>query len=260
MDTGQGNGTDQTLSKSQRKRQRRSLSKGERQRRAREKAEAAVKAAALVPKPDRPAPETYEAPAAADGENVIHETGITGRPIALKLDTLHKLRRTNKITHKLYNAGEAYLGVVQTYYDLSSGLCRLSDEAPNASGNADPIRLYVKGRRSYVPTQRPRNVSSPKSSFDGWTKDRSTALKAMHRVRTALKFVDGEALRVLYALVIHPSDPHRRPTTLRAYVLQRFGYRNQRIEDHVIECLKEALGALYDEFGEIQELEFDQVA
>ncbi len=193
--------------------------------------------------------EVYQRPE-LKGPDEVHIQGLSGKTTIRNLQTLDKLQREGKISGKLFSAGELYLGIVERFYAQTSPFASLSDEAPNAGGNTDPIRLYTKGRRSYRSTQRPRNVVRPRSSFDGWTSARSDALKAMHRLRTAIKYIDGEALRALYALVIHPSDPHRLPTTLRAYTIHRYGYRDSRLEARVVQSLVDALSQLHEEYGE----------
>jgi hypothetical protein len=172
------------------------------------------------------------------------------QPVIRRLQTLDKLARDGDISDAQYKSGELYLGIVQTFYEVTSGFARASDASPHAGSDNDPIRLYIKGRRRYVATQRPRNVVRPKTNFDGWTVPRSNALKAMHRLRTCLRNIDGESLRALYALIIHPSDPNRLPTTLRAYTIQQHGYRNQRLEGQVLLSLCGALDDLHQEYGE----------
>jgi len=191
----------------------------------------------------------HTAPAPADGENVVHQQGISGRPVAVRLDQLAKLERAGRITADQHSAGVAYLAIVQAYYVSKSGIARSDMEAGGNLRAADPIRLYVKGRRKYVSTQKPRIIAAPRSSFDGWSGARSDAMQALGRVRIALRGLDGNALRALYALVIHINAPDKRPATLRAYVISQYGYRNQLTEDEIVSRLKRALDALWKEFG-----------
>ena len=207
---------------------------------------------ASAPKAEQPTTrrkqaEEYVPPAAADGENIVHEQGKTGRPIAVRLDPLMKLRRAGKITEDQYRAGEAYLAVVQAYYVGGSGLFRSDVENMGQMRGGDPIRLYVKGRRKYVSTQKPRIIAAPRTSFDGWSGARSDAMDALTRIKRALRPVSAPALLTLYALVIHPNAPDKRSTTLRAYVASQYGYRNQYSEERIIDLLREALNALWKE-------------
>jgi len=191
--------------------------------------------------------EEYVQPAPADGENIIHEQGKTGRPIAVRLDPLMKLRRAGRITEDEYRAGEAYLAVVQAYYAAGSGLFRSDVEHAVSTSGGDPIRLYGKGRRKYVSTQKPRIIAAPRTSFDGWSGARTDAMDALTRIKRALRPVSAPALLTLYALVIHPNAPDKRSTTLRAYVEKQYGYRNQYSEERIVILLREALNALWKE-------------
>lgn len=73
-------------------------------------------------------------------------------------------------------------------------------------------------------------------------------MEAMGRVRRALRLTDSEAIRVLYALVIHPAAPDKRPTTLREYVLRQYGYQTQSVQDRIVALLRQALADLCREF------------
>jgi hypothetical protein len=193
--------------------------------------------------------EVYEAPKPQGPDEVV-VTGNSGRSVIKKIDAIDRLSDAGEITGAQAGAAVDMLRVVNQYYAAASGLSRLSDEAPSAVGNSDPIRLYAKARRVYMPTQRPRNVISPKSSFDGWSAKRSNALKEMHRLRACLKNVPGESLRVLYALVIHPSDPHKRNLSLAAYMIKAYGYKNGKLQRRVVQALAVALDAIHNEYGE----------
>ena len=195
------------------------------------------------------AQEVYKRPE-LKGPDEVHEQGLTGKTVIRRLDTLGKLMRDGKISPAQYCAGRDYLSIVENYYANASGLSRLSEEAPHAGGSRDPIRLYAKARRVYVATQRPRNVSRTRTSFDGWTTQRSDALKAMHRLRLVLGMVDGEALRALYAMVIHPSDPNKRNLSVAAYTIRIYGDKNAKRCGAVIAALASALDTIHNEYGE----------
>lgn len=196
-------------------------------------------------------PDEYVTPIPANGDTIVHDQGQTGRPIAVRLDPLMKLRRAGRITEDQYKAGQAYLAIVQAFFVAKSGLSRIEAEATGSVRNGDPIRLYVKGRRTYVSTQKPRIIAAPRTSFDGWSGARFDAMEAMKRVRRALARLEAEPLLALYALVIHPNMPDRRPTTLRAYVMRQYGYRNQHSEDAIVVRLQEALNGLWRELGNV---------
>lgn len=209
--------------------------------------------------PQRKAKDEYLAPAPADGETIVHKQGKSGRAIAVRLDPLMKLADADRITPDERAAGEAFLAIVQAFFVTKSSLSRIENEATAPLRSGDPIRLYAKGRRTYVSTQRPRIISAPRSSSDGWSDARLTAMDAVGRCRKALRNVDGDALRALYALVIHPNKPDQRPTTLRAYVISQYGYRNQHVEDAIVARLRVALAALHKGLG-IQSGEIKQAA
>lgn len=196
---------------------------------------------ARLEKKPKPAPENPD---------VVTWNDVYSRSTTRRLETLDKLKADGKINAQLYCAGMDYLRIVETFYTATSSLSRLSEEAPHAGGDNDPIKRYTKGRRVYIPTQRPRNVARTRTSFDGWSATRCDALGEMKRLRMVLGQIDGEALLALYALVIHPSKPGERPESLRAYVVRRYGYRNQRTEDRVTQALAVSLTALHHEYGE----------
>lgn len=193
--------------------------------------------------------EVYKRPE-LKGPDEIHEQGLTGKTIVRRLDTLGKLMRDGKLTAAQYCAGRDYLSIVENYYANASGLSRLSEEAPHAGGNGDPIRLYAKARRIYVPTQRPRNVSRTRTGFDGWSAERSDALEDMHRLRAVLGMIDGEALLALYGLVIHPTAPEKRCLSISAYSKKRYGHDNARAMTRTVQQLAAALAILHKEYGE----------
>ena len=128
-----------------------------------------------------------------------------------------------------------------------------SREAPHAGGDNDPIKRYAKGRKVYIPTQRPRNVGRSRTSFDGWSPARCDALGQMKRLRRVLGTIPGPALLTLYALVIHPSQPDVRALSLSAYCKRRHGHDNARAMAAVLRDLSDALTILHGEYGERME-------
>jgi hypothetical protein len=193
--------------------------------------------------------EIYQTPK-PQGPDEIVITGNSGRGVIKKIDAIDRLLNAGEITGAQAGAAVDMLRIVNDYYAAASGLSKLSEEAPNTGSDTDPIRLYAKARRVYMPTQRPRNVIRVKTSFDGWSSRRSKALKKMHRLRTCLKNVPSESLRVLYALVIHPSDPHKRNLSLAAYMIKAYGYKNGKLQGRVVQALAVALDAIHNEYGE----------
>jgi hypothetical protein len=187
---------------------------------------------------------------AAEAKEVTSWDGQTLGYASRRLDTLSRLMRDGKITAPMYCAGQLYLSIVESYYASASGLSRLSDEAPHSGGSYDPIQLYTKGRTVYRPTQRPRNVVRPKTSFDGWTVVRCDALQDMKRLRSTLQSLPAESLLALYALVIHPSDPNKRSLSLAAYTIKRYGDKNAKRCAAVTQSLACALDTLHKEYGE----------
>ncbi len=205
-------------------------------------------------------PEIYQQPKAT-GPDQVQEVGNTGRTVIRHLTTLEKLYRDGKVSGVHFTAGLDAVDAVHGFYGATSGMDRLSEEAPSAGGDTDPIRLYAKARaakydektglvKGYIPTQRPRNVSRAKSSFDGWNNRKLNALKTMHRLRTALRPLPAEALLAFYGLVIHPSDPGKRSLSLSAYAKKRYGHDNARITVRVLADLAVALEAVHREYGD----------
>jgi len=204
---------------------------------------------AAMPKP-APAPrEEFVKPEVRHADDTIIP-GLTGRGTVKRLDTLDKLLGAGKINHVQYSAGMDYLRIVENFYSANSGLARISEEAPNAGGNNDPIRLYAKARRVYMPTQKPRNVSRTRTSFDGISGSRAQAIDAKRQLMRVLSMVEGEGLLALYALVIHPSAPAKRQESLSAYTRRRYGFWDRRYGDKVIRHLVVALDVLHNEYGE----------
>lgn len=199
--------------------------------------------------------EIYQRPK-LKGEDEVHVQGVTGKTTIKRIDALDRLLASGEVTGQEFCAALDMLRIVSDYYTAASGLCRLSEEAPNAGSNTDPIRLYAKGRRVYMPTQKPRNVSHTRTGFDGWNTRKSDALAEMHRLRASLRMVPPESLRILYALVIHPSDPHKRNVTLTAYMLKAYGYKGGKAQVRAVRELRVALGTLHKELGE----RFEQAA
>lgn len=193
--------------------------------------------------------EIYQRPK-VDGVNTVHVQGLTGKTTSLRLDTLGKLLRGGKITHVHFSAGMDYLRIVENFYSANSGLARIAEEAPNAGGNTDPIRLYTKARCVYMPTQKPRNVSRCRASFDGISTPRAMAIDDKRRLMRVLSGIEAESLLALYALIIHPSCPSKRAESLSAYTRRRYGFWDRRYGDKVVQHLVGALDTLHKEYGE----------
>jgi hypothetical protein len=143
-----------------------------------------------------------------------------------------------------------YLRIVESFYSSNSGLSRISEEAPNAVGNADPIRLYAKGRRVYTPTQKPRNVSRVPTAFDGISSSKAKAIDEKRHLMRVLSTIDPESLLALYGLVIHPSLPSKRCLSVSAYSKHRYGHDNTRAMGRTLQHLVVALTTLHNEYGE----------
>jgi len=193
--------------------------------------------------------EVYQRPK-LKSDDEVHVQGVTGKTTVKRIDALDRLLAAGEITGQEFCAGIDMLRIVQDYYTTASGLSRVSEEAPQAGGNNDPIRLYAKARRVYMPTQRPRNVSHTRTGFDGWNTRKSDALSEIHRLRAALRMIPAESLRVLYALVIHPGDPHRRNISMTAYMLKAYGYKGGKCQARVTGHLRIALATIHKELGE----------
>lgn len=179
-----------------------------------------------------------------------------------RMDTVRRLEKEGAISPKQKIAAQNYRAVIETYFVVASGMAKLSEESVIVGGDGDPIRLYAKGRRTYRATQKPRNVSRPKTSFDGWSVDRSNALKMMHRLRIVLAGIDPAARKALYALVLSPDAHDRRPTSLSAYCVKCFGSRNMPRMAEIVSDLQRALTELVREGVDLwnQEIEFEEAA
>lgn len=193
--------------------------------------------------------EVYEKPEIKHVDDTIIP-GLSGRGAILRMDTLGKLLRDGKINHTHYSAGLDYLRIVENFYSANSGLARISEEAPNAGGNSDPIRLYAKGRRVYAPTQKPRNVSRAATAFDGISSSRANAIDEKRRLMRVLGTIESESLLALYGLVIHPSLPAKRGMSVSAYSKHRYGHDNSRATARTLQHLVAALTVLHHEYGE----------
>ena len=79
---------------------------------------------------------------------------------------------------------------------------------------------------------------------------KSDALSEIHRLRAALRIIPPESLRVLYALVIHPGDPHKRNISMTAYMLKAYGYKGGKCQAIVTGHLRVALATIHKELGE----------
>lgn len=205
--------------------------------------------------------EVYQRPKLKN-EDEVHVQGVTGKTTIKRIDALDRLLASGEITGQEFCAALDMMRIVSDYYTSASGLSRVSEEAPNAGSSTDPIRRYVKARAArevngkvvgYIPTQKPRNVSRTRASFDGWNTRKSDALAEMHRLRAVLRMIPPESLRVLYALVIHPGDPHKRNITLTAYMLKAYGYKGGKCQMRVVGHLRVALATLHKELGERME-------
>lgn len=193
--------------------------------------------------------EVYQRPK-VDGVNTVHVQGLTGKTTSLRLDTLGKLLRDGKITHVHFSAGMDYLRIVESFYSANSGLARIAEEAPQAGGSNDPIRLYTKARRVYMPTQKPRNVSRCKTAFDGISATKARAIDEKRRLMRILGTIEAESLLALYGLIIHPASPNLRCLSVSAYSKKRYGYDNSRAMARTIHHLADALDTLHKEYGE----------
>lgn len=204
---------------------------------------------AALPKPAPVAREVYEKPEIKHADDTIIP-GLSGKGAVLRMDTLGKLLRDGKINHTHYSAGLDYLRIVENFYSSNSGLARISEEAPNAGGNADPIRLYAKARRVYASTQKPRNVSRAPTAFDGISSSKAQAIDEKRRLMRVLSTIDPESLLALYGLVIHPSLPSKRCLSVSAYSKHRYGHDNTRAMGRTLQHLVVALTTLHNEYGE----------
>lgn len=198
------------------------------------------------------------------GPDEKHVVGKTGRTTKMRMDTLERLLnatddkgnaapRISKVDH---DAGKLYVAIVQRFYADTSAFSRLSDEAPRAGADGDPIRLYVKGRRVYKPTQKPRNVARARTGFDGWTVARCNALQEMRSLRRTIARMDPEARKALFALTIDADEPGKDALSVAAYSRRRFGYQNAKTDEKVIAYLKDALAIIFTDYGEV--IEYDE--
>lgn len=195
---------------------------------------------AQEPKPEPKAPEEFVAPEIRHEDDRIIP-GLTGRGTVLRLDTLAKLLEGGKISHVQYSAGRDYLGIVENYFANASGLAKLSDEAGRVGGDGDPIRRYIRGRREYLSTQRPRNPPTVRAHSDGWTGTKLAAMEEFSRMARLVAGLPRDPQTALCLLVVDPTRPDLAPLSMGAACARLFGNSGTASYTRLTRWLREAL-------------------
>ena len=195
---------------------------------------------AQAPKPEPPPREEFIAPEVRHEDDRIIP-GLTGRGAIQRLDTLGKLWEAGKITGPQYSAGRDYLAIVEDYFACASGLAKLSEEAGRVGGASDPIRLYIKGRRQYVPTQRPRNPSPARSHSDGWTEAKFRAMGKFSRMARLVEGLQRDPRAALCLLVVDPDRPDVPAASMASATRRLFGNSGTEAYARLTRWLCEAL-------------------
>lgn len=219
---------------------------------------------AAMPKPEPKAREEY-IPAEAKHADDHIIPGKSGRGAVLRIDNLQKLSGSGRITKVQADAGLNLIKIVSDFYTKTSPFARESDMARQLGGDGDPIRLYLKARRKYVPTQRPRSPSSDRSHNDGWTGPKFMAMADFAQVSKFMERLSEDQRDAIQFLIIDPLRPYTQPLSLSAAAARRFGYRDTKCETKLVQWLASALDVAHADLPERiilpeNEIEFEEAA
>lgn len=219
---------------------------------------------AAMPKPEPVAREVYEKPEVKHEDDLVIP-GKSGKGAVLRIDNLQKLSAAGRISKVQADAGLNLIKIVSDFYTKTSPFARESDMARQLGGDGDPIRLYLKARRTYVPTQRPRSPSSDRSHNDGWTGPKFLAMSDFAQVSKLMERLSEDERVAIRLLIIDPLRPYSQPLSLSAAAARRFGYRDTRCETKLVQWLASALDTAHADLPERiilpeNEVEFEEAA